>query len=455
MVEKWWEKPVAYICNHLIIFALAFLGIITSTIFLSTQGNREIAVQDSTPITESELEELRPRLKAIASVYSSPVSRIYSDHFLDSGEIATQPEGFSDNTQVVRGKLSKKGTIDELGDDWPSASVIWIGQEQYEILGLYRGNVDNIEQGENILVEGIYVVEGDGINIDSITSDSALEEPQRSISSSNLFFYLVAGITTLWAIFVLFRSIKNKPKPSHPELLLLLICCGGLLLSSCDIQIQNIIDPSGQGTAITTICEDQDNVDFFYEIPEAPDYIADRIANFRHQGGFYEETSVGNKQCFTLQQNFSGSGDFSYDPNSSQDDSENWAYIDQKEYAQYDTFRYTAKINTSSLYGLNTSINSTIRGEVQDSLDEIDMVYSVYIPGEVIYNNADQLEGNTGYWNIPMDESREIVIESRVEKTLSEESEENLINKQNWLNIVKWIVVAIIFIVSTIFFFKN
>jgi hypothetical protein len=453
MQRQWWEKPMAFICNHLLII-FVLLGIFLVLLFTSGLWWPLLFPasnfgRDQAP-PEGNLEDLKPQLFSIADEYTSPDSRPYASDYLilpvdqemdSNGEITT------DRTQVIKGELQKVEPINDLKEDWPIASVLWIKQGRNEVLSLYRGSINGIEVGDDIIAEGVYVPEGKGIHLDKIYLDQS--SSQQQTSNIDLLFYsavAIVGICFALAGIKVFRGRKMNRNSNIAVLSLLLIA---LFMTGCRISIKNIIDPEGRVLVQTTICESKENTDFIKQVPGMLENLENRIAVFRAQGGLVENTLSGNEECYTLQRPFSGLGNIAYNKDQKFGENISWVFVDVIEEENTQVFRFTAKIDTAELYEFSSTISGTIQSEMKKQMDEIEMEYSVILPGEIIYHNADSAAKNTAAWIIPMGGKREVVIESQMDVADLPDAQE-VVGKTSLFNqpYLQWVILGVVLFAS-------
>jgi len=135
-------------------------------------------------------------------------------------------------------------------------------------------------------------------------------------------------------------------------------------------------------------------------------------------------------------------------------DIDTWVYLDSRVLGQSKRTRYTARIDTGSLYTFYPSINSMIQKEMADALNEIPLRFSVVLPGEIVYHNGDRKIGNEIVWEIPMGEAKELVVESDMEMAgfYEQSSQTNSDVTQTNQNFLKWLIPGGIFLLSTLIF---
>ena len=399
-------------------------------------------------ISDEERTTLDYSLVKISDAFSSPTVRPFSSVYFGSLYSSDFTQLNEDYTQVIEGTLQRVVHVSDLKEGWNSVYLVWIEKNNSKYLGLYQGDISNIEVGTEVSAEGVYIPGAEGFLFDWILPIE--EQPVALLGNFSKAFLLAAAITLLWFLFNLFRLFKRKKKSSISALALLLLF--SISLTSCSLDMVTTIDEDGKGRVLTSICDKQETFEFLREMPNMADYLDNRIINFRAQGGMVEDTVDGEDECLILQNPFSGFGDITSE---SADEENGWVYVAMRDLGAEKLYRFTALVDTTTLYEMSTTVNSTIQNEINNELDEVDFAYKVVMPGEIVYHNADNVEGNVAIWNIPMNDSREIVVESKVaiERNEEEMQQDSLVAL--WQQYKEWIVLAGLFLFSTILFFVS
>lgn len=461
MNQDWWERPVCVVCDYWWAFLVGLVLIISTLLTqrywrpwlgLSSDVVDAVEVVERAPITQlnpGESPEIIRRLLSVAETYSSPESRPFSATYFTQSVPTLSDADYQTQTQVIQGNLVSMESVEGLKEDWPTAYVIWIRQDAELILALFRGGVDHLVIGKEITAGGVYDPMGNGLHLDWIEQEQQSIDPQPINEGENIGFFVIAGVVGIWTAYALISLMtKNRTHLNGKIIALLLVVV--FKMTGCTLNIHTVVDLDGQGLVITEVCEDVEIFEFIRQTPDMKEFLLDSITNFRNLGLFYEDLIVGNQECFTFQNPFSGLGNIA--DASGADDESSWVYVSMREKGLMVTTRYTGLIDTRKLYDFYPTISPLIQTEMRKALDEVPLKFSVSLPGEVVYHNADYLEDQIAYWQIPMNGSREVVIESVTTRSELEESDvvpdENFVHF-NW-EAVKWLIVGAVFIISTV-----
>lgn len=463
MEQDWWEQPICIVCDYwwaiLGGLVLVITVLLTQNVWRSWLGlqnnlideHRHVIQPTITTLDVDEFEDIRNRLLVISEAYSSPDSRPYAANYFTWPTNNQQNTDHERLTQVVQGTLAQIEKIENLKHDWPVAYIVYIHQDSNEILGLFRGGVDNLDIGNPITAAGRYVPEGEGLHLDWLVQEPQTFVPQAARQQSSVWFIIISILVGIWTLIVVVSLIsKQTHQPKFTPLSLLII--GIILLTGCSVNIQTVVDTEGNGFVLTTVCEEISTFEFVRQITGIQEFLHDRITNYRSLGSAYENFVIDDKECITFQNPFSGLGNIT-DASESSDES-SWVYITMQENGPLTTTRYTGLIDTTMLYEFYPSINPMIQSEMRKALDEVPLTFSVSLPGEIIYQNADFVDGQIAFWNIPMNASREIVVES----VMHNESFSDLISlddhSQNYLNweSLKWVITGSVFLIASVIF---
>lgn len=466
MQARWWDKPVCFLCDFwwvVLILLAALTAILVSKNYwlpmlafeeVSNAADRAEAQNELNYLNEEEMDAYRSRLLAITDAFSSPETRPYSAEFFALPVSLEQSESLQGRTQVLNGVLSQVTLIEDLKPGWPDAYLFTIEQGENDIICLYRGDVSRLQVGVPTTAEGIYVIDGQGMLIDHI-HQTEQNSSQTDNGTSFPWFWVAVSLSGLWMFFVLYlltQQGKKQNKPSYS--LALIVLTGGILLSGCNLNIQTVVEASGKGYVLTQICDEIETFQFIRAVPDATAYLDDRIVNLRNDGGLFEDFVSGEQECYLLQLPFSGYGNIGNPLPEDEGDIDTWVYLDSRVLGQSKRTRYTARIDTGSLYTFYPSINSMIQKEMADALNEIPLRFSVVLPGEIVYHNGDRKIGNEIVWEIPMGEAKELVVESDMEMAgfYEQSSQTNSDVTQTNQNFLKWLIPGGIFLLSTLIF---
>lgn len=400
-------------------------------------------------IAPEERDQLEPFLQKISSKFSSPAQRIYADTFW--GEFSSDsPATLSDQyTQSVDGTVQRIASIENIREGHSTAYMIWIQKQEMVIQGLYFGDVGELNIGDVVVAEGVYSTGGEGILFDWIIPEGSND---RNFFDNYSPAFLVAAVcTAIWLLYNLIRLLRKK-KPAVSSKIVFFLMALAVVISTvgCTLDVVTVVEDDGKGFVMTSICDVQENFDFFRQMPGMAEYLDNRILNFRAHGGMVENSITAGQECLNLQNPFSGFGDIT-----SSDGGRGWIYMDMRDMRDGTHYRFTALVDTTTLYEIDTSINTTVQNEINNELDSVSFTYTVVLPGEIVYHNADRVEGDKAIWDIPMNDSREIVLESKLNPDINIQELGITPISSGWDTYKEWIILGVVFVFSTILFVFN
>ena len=187
-----------------------------------------------------------------------------------------------------------------------------------------------------------------------------------------------------------------------------------LLTVGCTMDISTVIHPDGSGTVSVELSETIENIDFIRQMPNMADYLLAWQASLRKQGIMIDDTRQGDREYIFLQRRFYSLEELS-SPVDLPGDVKAWIYAVSEQGTFETHYRFSAIVDTTGLYESAPGIDPNALREVHKLLDAMQMTYSVTLPGEILFSNADRQQGNKLAWDIRMNAFNEIKAESRLD----------------------------------------
>jgi len=199
--------------------------------------------------------------------------------------------------------------------------------------------------------------------------------------------------------------------------LLLAILLGILLVATgCTMDISTVIHPDGSGTVSMSMSETTENSDFIRQIPNMADYLLAWQDSLRKQGIMIDDSRQGDREYIFMQRRFHSLKELS-SPADLPGGAKAWVYATAEPRTFETTYRFSAIVDTTGLYESAPGIDSRALSEAHKELNKMQMTYSVTLPGEILFSNADRQRGNKLTWDMRMNAHNEIKAESKVEHT--------------------------------------
>jgi hypothetical protein len=179
------------------------------------------------------------------------------------------------------------------------------------------------------------------------------------------------------------------------------------------MDVSTVINPDGSGTISVNLSETIENIDFIRRMPNMADYLNTWRDSLRKQGVLIDISQQGENEYVFLQNRFPDSEGIST-PIDLPGDITTWIAASKDAASFETTYRYRAVVDTTAFYQAAPGIDPRIQAEVEKQLDQMQFTYSVTLPGEITYSNANRQKGNKLTWDMRMKAKNEIVAESRL-----------------------------------------
>jgi hypothetical protein len=398
-----------------LVLALCGLGALVVSTGSPTPPARSTAPY-STPFAPAALDLMDTsefaRLRQIASGVADPRARRMITETVRIGDLLALPQTYANATIHLSARVVRRTIVYNLAPGWQRAVAFIVEDGAGSLPVLYRGYGEPIQPGDTVDVTGVLSVNGLGILADSI-------EP-----SDWTIFWLA---NPLWTQVVLslagcvggalgILAVGFLARRRHAARLAGFIALLMLGISGCRMDIATAINADGSGLMSVQLVETTENVNFIKQMPNMADYLFSWFADLREQGMMIAEWRQGKESVVFLQNRFASLDALSVAPISAdQSSTTTWVYATRTESPKHTTFRFSGLLDTTTFYRVATGIDSQAQAEIRKQFDQMQITYSLVLPGEIVYSNADKIVGNRLTWNIKMNARTEMRAEARVE----------------------------------------
>lgn len=345
---------------------------------------------------------------AVAREFTHPETRPKSEEPFVAQTLLDEPYQFDGRQVELQGKLiSINGVQRLLSYDWPFAYVLVLDDGTAWIPVLYRGYVGKLDIGGQMHVTGVFVAAGPAIHADVVTALAPATRwydsfPQGMVPALIAVFLL--GVLALGTIFT-------------RQILKLLVASVVMLgsLTACQLQIETTVHPNGSAITSVHLSETSENVDFLREMPGMRRYISGWLAQLREQGLTVENWVAKDIEHFVLQQRYADLASLSAleDPLTA----DSWVYTTAYQVGDTQCFRYSARVNPQTLYTTPPGTDSSVVGEINKYLNQMEFTYAITLPGRIVYSNTTLVNGNRVEWRLDMRRPNEFIAESCQSRT--------------------------------------
>lgn len=282
---------------------------------------------------------------------------------------------------------------------------------------LHRGYIGNLRPGNTIRIEGIYLPQVRGISAHKIISENLLVG-FSTLQNQRLTRWVVLDI--IWAIFSItvylwasttieWRKVFGKFTPAVSIILLVFI------LSACTIDFTTTLDSNGTGHVTVTARETGENMDFMRKVPGMTGYLDALNRQLQSEGMLVTQWVTGSDESIFLQKAFSSWAEIGPVKGSNMDGS--WVTIQEYDENEWKVIRYIALVDTTILFKDTPGVDDQVNSEVNNQMSQIDMSYSLVLPGQITYHNASRVTGNKVIWEIDMNKRNPILVETRIPRS--------------------------------------
>jgi hypothetical protein len=327
-----------------------------------------------------------------------------------SGDGSIEFTGVSLVGQLIGGYVLESGQ-----DGQPLVIVMNILFDETRIPVVYYGPSNQFNYEAMVLVEGVYIEDGNGIVAQHVEQLSTGGE----IDPSTLTIIRVAGLILLWSLFcfsVFFWRVnykafwQAKTKSSAPMVLVLLLL-HSLLMAGCTLDLSTTLQPDGSGVTSILIHESTENMEFLRSAPGVPGYLSAVVQDMQQSGAMFEQYVEGDQEVFFIQRYFNTA---SADVGDTYPIEGSWISVQRYTQGNEDILRFLGIVDTRTLYGTTDTVDSNVASALRDQLDQIDMKYHLHFPGHLTYHNGEATANREVIWNIRMNDVNYLVAEVRL-----------------------------------------
>lgn len=291
------------------------------------------------------------------------------------------------------------------------AGLVVADETGSSVLVVFRGSDEYFELEDYVEVTGIVNEEPTGVVATKIEmADKA--DPIVNRMEDNIFYFTLATMVWMVLSIILFLTRAGNRRKRIGQLATAILIT--TLLAGCEIHFVTEIKPDGSGTMSTTFIESAENVDFLRQVPLTLDMFEAWKIQARQSGIITDNFVQGDMETIYIQRSVED-----FEKLSSEDEIDGhsqWIFFDRTSYEDGESYRFEGFIDTSILLEIDSDLGSRVVNEMQKEIKEIQIDYSLILPGEIVYHNADSEEGNKLSWDIPIEEGRYIIAESEVQK---------------------------------------
>jgi len=184
------------------------------------------------------------------------------------------------------------------------------------------------------------------------------------------------------------------------------------------MNISVLIHPDGTASIATELVELAENTDFVRRMPNMAGYLDAWMDSLRQDGVLIDLSRRGENEHIYLQRRVSSLAEMSSPPELPTG-VQTWTLAECQQEGDRANYRYQALVDTTSLYRVAPGADSSVTSELHKQLNEVKATFSVTLPGQIVYTNADTVRGNRATWNLQMNAVTSIIAESQADVTSS------------------------------------
>lgn len=362
---------------------------------------------------------------------------------LDSSESkVVEFKGVSFVGQLVSGSILQSGN-----EGQPLVVVMNIVFDETRIPVVYYGPADNFDYEDTVLVEGVYIEEGNGFIAQRVEKLSTRASVQ--VDTDTLIGLRVAVGVLLYALFcfsVFFWAVNLKRWRqeqaggwSSASIVIFLLPLA-VLITGCTIDLSTTLRPDGTGITSILAHESRENMEFLRSAPGVPGYLSAVVRDIKNSGALFEQYIEGDQESFFIQRYFNN---LSTEVVDSYPIEGSWVYVQRYREGTEEVMRFMSVIDTRTLYNNPDQADPNVANALRDQLNQIDMKYHLNFPGRLVYHNGGNIVGQQVSWQIRMNEVNYLIAEVR----LPVENDEIVTMDVRYV----WLTLGFVFAVSTAF----
>jgi hypothetical protein len=326
---------------------------------------------------------------------------------------------------LVQGMLTRKTKVDNLLEkDWPLAAVLEMRGAEKSVLVIYRGDSSHLTLGNLVNVRGMYYSHEQVLHASRVQQLDV--QPVFWVGSS-LWLVRATLAAAIWMVFCtavfLWRARRYQIWRASPVLAVIAVLLM-ISTSACTIHINTTIRSDGSGGVNTEITDTSENFNFFRQVPGLPGYMEALKNDFRSRGVLVTTGAYGSQESIDLQRNFRSLEELSQ-AGTARSSGDSWVSVEQFREGSELVYRFTALVDTRGFYKDLSGMDSNVRSYLTQQFDALDLRYSVYLPGNVVYTNvpSDSTTPASGQalgqaagqatWKLRMNDLNQLVAEAR------------------------------------------
>lgn len=283
--------------------------------------------------------------------------------------------------------------------------------ESEDILVVFQGYADYFQTGDHVEITGVLNDQPFGV-IASKIAPASVQNPLVEFMENNIFYLTL--FTVVWMLLVIYYFLMRVRRVRGRAGLAIAMLLAAILLGGCEIHYTTEIKADGSAIISTSFSETAENVEFLKQVPIAKEMYQSWKLQMQAEGASIDYSRIGEIDIVFFQHTVENLAQ-RIKGLSSIGDGEQWVFFDHS-YQERDKFiRYEGFINTPVLLEVDPTLGSSVVNEMQAEIKKINFEYSLILPGEIVYHNADTAEGNTLGWIIPIEEGKHVIAIARME----------------------------------------
>jgi hypothetical protein len=357
------------------------------------------------------------RMKELAESFENPQRQVYVE--------TSSIKSIQEQTPVsVSGRLVSGFEFSPTNSNGSPVFGLEVMINGKSILVLHRGYIGHLKIGDKIKVEGIYFPSLQGISSHKIIQTSLISS-SPDMPQTGLLRWTV--LTAMWMIFsvtiYLWMSTRRDWRKTYKRFISPAVALSvALILSACTMDFTTIIFQDGHGYITLTSGDSIENMDFLRKVPGMKGYLDALARQLNADGIQVTQWQESDKETIFLQRSFSSLAEISQlQPENTEG---SWVMAEEYEEAGWKVVRYLALVDTRTLFPEISDVDAQVNDEFHKQMSQIEMNYSVVLPGEIAYHNASSQTNTKLNWRIKMNEKNMVVAEARY--PLTTQVDENL-----------------------------
>lgn len=343
----------------------------------------------------------------VMSQTSDPRSRPVLDQQYNVQALLQTPEVYDGYQIQLQGKILKIQSLSSIRlSGWKDGFVLTFNDGTASIPVLYRGSLYQLETGTKVNLSGVFVDDGMAVYADYLQPEVQPQAKWLGLPQGMLAVTISLFVLGLAAVILLIIPLRKKTVISSVLILL------GLGLSACEIHMQTEVKPDGQVITSIQLQEKTEDVDFLRKIPGLDGYIRAMMAQMRLSSSQIENWVADEQEYFFVQHEYPDIQTFQQGSEEHNPEQASWVYLHAYPLGNETCYRFQGLISPEIFYEIPEATDWTVLSAFGDLVDDIEMTYSLILPGRLIYSNADTTIANRSEWDVDMREQNTLIAES-------------------------------------------